>query len=117
MSGETPGQTIGPFFAIMQPLGAATLVASGRADCIALHGTLFDGAGAPVSDGLIEIWQANASGRYDHPADERELLLDPEFTGFGRCATGPDGAFSFTTLKPGIVPAAEGDSRLPPSAR
>ncbi len=58
-----------------------------------------------MPDALVEIWQANAAGRYNHPADDREeAALDPEFRGFGRLNTDSDGAFSFETVKPGPVP-------------
>jgi protocatechuate 3,4-dioxygenase alpha subunit len=63
-----------------------------------------DGDGAPVGDALLEIWQANAAGRYAHPEDTQAKKLDPRFRGFGRCATAEDGSFRFVTIKPGAVP-------------
>ena len=57
----------------------------------------------PVSDAMIELWQANADGRYDHPDDSQEKLIDPKFHGFGRCATDERGRFRFHTIKPGAV--------------
>ena len=68
---------------------------------------MIDGDGAGVPDAVLEIWQANHHGRYNHPADRRDLPLDPAFTGYGRIATQADGAFSFTTIKPGAVPFDE----------
>ena len=66
---------------------------------------LYDGAGEPVQDGMIEIWQANAAGRYAHPADDRaELALEDGFLGFGRSGTVDGGHFEFVTVKPGRVP-------------
>jgi protocatechuate 3,4-dioxygenase alpha subunit len=66
---------------------------------------VLDGKGAPVNDALIEIWQANAAGRYRHPADTRDdVAVDPSFTGFGRTMTDNDGAFRFETVRPGRVP-------------
>ena len=75
---------------------------------ITLEGRVIDGDGKPVNDALIEIWQANAHGRYAHPDDTRELPLEPGFKGFGRVATDADGAFRFTTIKPGSHPGAGG---------
>ena len=79
-----------------------------------LRGTLFDGAGEPVPDGMIEIWQANPAGRYAHPADDRAgLALEEGFLGFGRCGTAPNGAFEFVTVKPGRVPWPDGGLQAP----
>ena len=106
----TPSQTIGPFFAVLRPLGSADLVAAGHPGAVTIRGVLYDGAGTPVSDGLIEAWQANAAGRYAHPDDTRELPLTPGFTGYGRCPTSDAGVFAFRTEKPCRVPYT--DDRL-----
>ena len=100
----TPSQTVGPFFAYALPYeGGERLVVD---DGLRVGGTVFDGAGEPVPDALIEIWQANRFGRYRHPADEREELpLEEDFLGFGRCPTDAGGRFEFVTVKPGPVPA------------
>ncbi len=71
---------------------------------IILTGRLLDEAGRPVAGQLIEIWQANASGRYRHRRDQHPAPLDPNFTGVGRCLTGPDGTYRFLTIKPGPYP-------------
>jgi len=71
---------------------------------IRVEGRVLDGDGAGVPDAVLEIWQANHHGRYNHPADNRDLPLDPSFTGYGRIATQHDGKFCFTTIKPGAVP-------------
>lgn len=71
---------------------------------IRVEGRVLDGDGAGVPDAVIEIWQANHHGRYNHPSDTRDLPLDPAFTGYGRIATQSDGKFCFTTIKPGAVP-------------
>ena len=72
---------------------------------IRISGRILDGDGRPVRNQLVEIWQANAAGRYDHPADGRgDLPLDDAFHGFGRAGTDAEGRFSFVTLKPGPVP-------------
>jgi protocatechuate 3,4-dioxygenase alpha subunit len=64
---------------------------------------VLDGAGDAVRDAMVEIWQANAAGRYDHPEDTQEKTLDPHFNGFGRCATDGEGYFRFRTITPGSV--------------
>ena len=69
---------------------------------------LLDGNGEPVNDAMIEIWQANAQGKYDHPDDQQEKATDPTFHGFGRLATNEKGACTFETIKPGRVPGDNG---------
>jgi protocatechuate 3,4-dioxygenase beta subunit len=71
---------------------------------IIVTGRVLDGAGRPVPDALIELWQANAGGRYVHERDQHPAPLDPNFTGAGRCLTGGDGSYRFTTVKPGAYP-------------
>jgi protocatechuate 3,4-dioxygenase beta subunit len=71
---------------------------------IVVTGRVLDGAGRPVAHQLVEVWQANASGRYLHRRDQHPAPLDPNFTGVGRCLTGPDGTYRFTTVKPGPYP-------------
>ena len=70
-----------------------------------------DGRGTPHT--LIEIWQANAAGRYDHPEDTQEKLLDAQFHGFGRAATDAGGWYHFHTIKPGPVPGNDATSQAP----
>jgi protocatechuate 3,4-dioxygenase, alpha subunit len=97
---RTPSQTVGPFF----EFGLATrplLVAADAAGAIAIAGQMLDGAGVPVPDGLVEIWQADAGGSYDGGA------------GWGRCQTAPDGGFRFTTVKPGAVREPDGSTEAP----
>ena len=67
-------------------------------------GRVLDGDGRPVAGQLVEIWQANAAGRYIHKRDQHPAPVDPNFTGVGRCLTGPDGSYRFTTIKPGPYP-------------
>jgi len=69
-----------------------------------VKGRLLDGDGRPVRGQLIEIWQANAAGRYIHKRDQHPAPIDPNFTGVGRCITGDDGSYEFTTIKPGPYP-------------
>lgn len=99
----TPGQTVGPFFGQALPYaGGPDLVPAGRADAIRLHGYVYDGAGEPVPDALIEIWQADASGRVVQEGGS--LHRDGwTFTGWGRCETERTGHYSFTTVVPGPV--------------
>ncbi len=71
---------------------------------ITVSGRLLDSAGRPVPGQLVELWQANASGRYAHQRDQHPAPLDPNFTGVGRTLTSDDGSYSFTTIKPGAYP-------------
>jgi protocatechuate 3,4-dioxygenase, alpha subunit len=103
---QTPSQTVGPFFSLgltekpMNVLGSDAT----EGEKIRLEGYVFDGDGQPVPDAMVEIWQANAYGRYNHPDDKQEKPLDPNFMGWGRCGTDKTGLFSFETVKPGAVP-------------
>jgi protocatechuate 3,4-dioxygenase, beta subunit len=71
---------------------------------IIVHGRVLDSDGRPVPDTLLEVWQANAGGRYRHVNDQWPAPLDPHFAGLGRCATDSDGHYAFTTIKPGAYP-------------
>jgi protocatechuate 3,4-dioxygenase beta subunit len=71
---------------------------------IIVTGRVLDDFGRPVPSQLIEIWQANAGGRYRHQLDQHPAPLDPNFVGGGRCLTGPDGSYRFLTIKPGPYP-------------
>jgi protocatechuate 3,4-dioxygenase alpha subunit len=103
----TPSQTVGPFFhlALDRP-GWNDLTRDGPAgERITVTGRVLDGDGAPVADACLELWQANAAGRYAHPDDTREdKPLDPNFRGFGRASTDAEGRFRFVTIRPGPVP-------------
>ena len=111
----TPSQTVGPFFHYALPYeGGERLVAPSDPEALRLIGAVYDGEGAPVQDAMVEIWQANRSGRYAHPEDRREeLALEEGFTGFGRCPTDAEGRYEFVTLKPGVVPGPEGRPQAP----
>lgn len=111
----TPSQTVGPFFGFALPYeGAAELVPPGDPRAVRIGGAVLDGAGEPVNDAMVELWQANAAGRYAHPEDAREdIPLEDGFTGFGRCGTDVDGRFAFTTVKPGPVPGPDGRAQAP----
>jgi protocatechuate 3,4-dioxygenase alpha subunit len=114
--GLTPSQTVGPFFhdALLDE-NRSGLISPDHPEAIRIEGTVYDGEGEPVSDAMIEIWQANGAGRYNDPADDREdLPLDPEiFSGFGRSGTDAGGKFSFVTIKPGPVPGPDGGMQAP----
>jgi protocatechuate 3,4-dioxygenase alpha subunit len=112
----TPSQTAGPYLKIGLLGGPITnrLVDESDPRAIRIAGMLRDGAGEPVPDGLVEIWQANASGRYAHPTDDREEIpLEGGFTGFGRSGTEDAGRFEFVTVKPGRVPWVDGRLQAP----
>jgi protocatechuate 3,4-dioxygenase alpha subunit len=111
----TPSQTVGPFFsfALLGTVGNE-LVPAGTRGAIRIEGTVFDGDGEPVPDAMVEVWQANAAGRYADPADPRHDLPSTEgFTGLGRCGTEDGGRFSFVTVKPGVVPGVDGLPQAP----
>src|SRR5271167_2938952 len=103
---QTPSQTVGPFFrpALVRPGQESLTSSKSRGERITIEGRVLDGDAAGVSDAMIELWQANADGRYDHPDDSQEKLLDPDFHGFGRAATDERGCFRFYSIKPGAVP-------------
>ncbi|MEU7867243.1 protocatechuate 3,4-dioxygenase subunit alpha [Dactylosporangium sp. NPDC049140] len=97
----TPGQTVGPFFHLGLPYpGDSELVPPGRAGAVQLQGFVLDGAGDPVPDALIELWQADAEGRVVRAAGS--LRRDGwTFTGWGRAGTDATGRYTFSTLAPG----------------
>jgi protocatechuate 3,4-dioxygenase alpha subunit len=111
----TPSQTVGPFFHLcLRDDVSNRLISEDDGDAVRIQGVVLDGAGDPVPDGMIEIWQANRAGRYAHPDDPREeLRLEEAFTGFGRCATNEQGRYEFLTVKPGRVPDAHGVLQAP----
>ncbi len=113
--GQTPSQTVGPFFkrALLRPEFATMVNERTRGERVVIEGFVLDGDRAPVGDAMLEVWQANSEGRYDHPADTQEKLLDPNFYGFGRLGTADDGSFRIVTIKPGPVPGAGGRLQAP----
>lgn len=108
---QTPSQTVGPFFSLGLMRKAANVLVSEHAEGerVRIEGRVLDGDGKPVPDAMIEIWQANSYGRYNHPEDKQEKPLDPSFPGFGRAGTDENGVYRFDTIKPGPV-AGPGDS-------
>lgn len=123
---ETPSQTAGPFVHIglapsvaglgesVAGLGRVIAGPGTKGERIRVEGRVLDGTGAPVKDVLIEVWQANSQGRYNHPEDRREMELEPDFRGWGRVVADlATGVFGFETIKPGPVPARGGGSQAP----
>jgi protocatechuate 3,4-dioxygenase alpha subunit len=120
--GITPSQTVGPFFKYgLTPDGKydwndaftnnlVTADASGERICV--KGRVFDGDDNPVPDAMLEIWQADAQGRFSDPKDKR-ALPNSAFKGFGRCGTDPNGGYAFETIKPGAVPDPDGKPQAP----
>ena len=111
-----PSQTIGPFYHFGLTSNAALGCLAGadaKGRRIRLRLRLIDGDGLPVPDGMIELWQADASGKYDHPQDPREQQADPAFCGFGRLATDAEGVCLFHTIYPGPVPDRRGGCQAP----
>ena len=117
MPSLTPFSTVGPFFRLLvrhRAAGADCLVSEAtRGERIRVDGRLLDGNGASVDDGLVEIWQADADGRYPQHDGPQDAVADPVFTGFGRAATAHGGAFSFQTIKPGAVRGPDGRMQAP----
>ena len=111
----TPSQTVGPYVKIgFERLTFAELAAQhATGERIAVKGRLIDGEGTGVSDGVVELWQANARGRYASPRDSQHTPVERGFRGFGRVLTAADGGFRFTTIKPARVPGPSGSLQAP----
>jgi protocatechuate 3,4-dioxygenase, alpha subunit len=113
----TPSQTVGPFFHLNLTADKhcvrciAGPAAKGERVWLACH--VLDGDGQPVNDAMIEIWQADAEGRYNSPEDPNGRAADPACRGFGRLATGEDGSCEFETIRPGRVPGPDNIFQAP----
>ncbi|HWB38077.1 MAG TPA: protocatechuate 3,4-dioxygenase subunit alpha [Rugosimonospora sp.] len=114
-AGLTPSQTVGPFLHIGLPWDDGDLVcAPSVPGSFVLSGRVLDGAGQPVPDALVEVWQADPAGRFAHPDDPRGPADPPAgFRGFGRCPTDDNGEYRFRTVKPGCLPTADGRVEAP----
>jgi protocatechuate 3,4-dioxygenase alpha subunit len=101
----TPSQTVGPYLHIgLTWADGPYAVAEGTPGAGWLRGRITDGAGNPVVDGLVETWQADAAGRFDHADDPRGAVPAPAgFRGFGRAATDANGEYAILTVKPGAI--------------
>jgi protocatechuate 3,4-dioxygenase alpha subunit len=104
----TSSQTVGPFFAptLLRTDAVRNVLVQPETvgERIRIEGRVLDGDGVPVPDALVEIWQANAHGCYNHPAEQEAGPLDPSFVGFGRSGTENEGLYWFETIKPGPAP-------------
>jgi protocatechuate 3,4-dioxygenase alpha subunit len=110
--GPTPSQTVGPYLSIGLPWpDGPDVVPAGTPGAVLLYGVVTDGNGTPLPDALIETWQADPDGRFDHPDDPRGAV--PGFRGFGRCPTDDEGRYEIRTLKPGRVPGPDGGWQAP----
>ena len=112
---STSWQTVGPYFSIgLTPLYRAEIADAGvEGERVQVRGVIRDGRGAPISDALIEVWQADTAGHYAHPEDARGSAADAAFNGFGRIPTDAQGRFAFSTIKPGRVPMPDGRLQAP----
>lgn len=110
----TPSQTVGPYLRIgFTALAIDAIAPSGAAgEHLTIEGRVVDGDGKPVSDAVLEVWQADASGNYAHAEDATRSAAG-KFRGFGRILTDAQGAFRFTTVKPGPVPGPKGAMQAP----
>ena len=121
-AGITPSQTVGPYFQYgLMPIGeyawndafSNNLVTPDTSgERIRIEGRVFDGDGVAIHDCLLEIWQADAQGRFSDPQDKR-ALPNSSFKGFGRVGTDKNGAYVFDTIKPGSVPDPDGKPQAP----
>jgi protocatechuate 3,4-dioxygenase alpha subunit len=128
-AGQTPEQTVGPFFcqglARVAAIFCSPVLCRDTADVIGnlladertpgerlrIEGTVYDGLGRPIPDALVEIWQADAEGRYAHPLQLGERFVEASFHGFGRAPTDDAGRFFFETIRPGVVPGPGGSAQ------
>jgi len=123
---ESASQTAGPYvhiglapniagFDIFEKNFSNAIASSGtQGERIRIEGRVIDGSGTPVRDVLVELWQANASGKYNHPADVQDKPLDPTFRGWGRaCSDFTTGVWTFDTIKPGQVEGRAGRPMAP----
>jgi protocatechuate 3,4-dioxygenase alpha subunit len=124
---ETPSQTAGPYVHIgliprqagfeifTNNLGTSLLAAHTKGTPIRIEGRIFDGTGTTLRDALIEIWQADSFGRFNHPADQQQGPRDDDFRGWGRTGTDFEtGLWSFETIKPGRIPSRHGPDPMAP---
>jgi protocatechuate 3,4-dioxygenase, alpha subunit len=109
----TPSQTVGPYFAIgLTWDDGAFVVPEGTPGAIRITGTVYDGEGEPIPDAMLESWQADPEGRYNHPDDPRGGEAS-DFRGFARAPSNAEGTFTIHTVKPGPVPGPDGATQAP----
>jgi protocatechuate 3,4-dioxygenase alpha subunit len=111
----TPSQTVGPYLKIgFLPLLIDAIAPAGvPGERITIRGRMSDGDGKPINDGVLEIWQADAQGKYAHPEHGQKTVAANAFRGFGRVLTDGGGAFRFTTIKPGPVTGPDDKQQAP----
>jgi protocatechuate 3,4-dioxygenase, alpha subunit len=111
----TTSQTVGPYFAIgLNWLLTTDLAGPGvPGEQFRLEGRVLDANRQPIPDAVIEIWQANAAGKYAHEEDTQEKPIDGLFHGFGRVATDKDGVFRLSSVKPGATPGPHETMQAP----
>jgi protocatechuate 3,4-dioxygenase, beta subunit len=116
----TTPTTIGPFYPVIKPLDRDSDLTRlkghahrARGQVLHLAGRIVNVRGEPVAGARVELWQANAAGRYDHPSDTNPAAIDPDFQGYGEQVTDREGRFRFTTIKPGPYPTDNGGIRTP----
>jgi protocatechuate 3,4-dioxygenase alpha subunit len=111
----TTSQTVGPYFRIgLEWLFVDDLAGPRVAgERVEIEGRVLDADGNGVPDAMLELWQANAEGKYNHPDDTQQKPVDAGFRGFGRIPTEQDGSFHFRTVKPGRVPGPNGTLQAP----
>jgi len=116
---QSPSQTVGPYFALGllregdKVFTNVLISGNTEGERIRIEGCVLDAEGRPIEDAMIEIWQANCHGRYNHPLDEQDKPLDPDFMGHGRASTDIKGNYRFETIKPGSVPGPDNSTQAP----
>ncbi len=112
---QTPSQTVGPFFHNGLIRGGENVLVDEQTtgQRIRILGTVWDGKHQPIPDALIEIWQADTRGYFNHPADPNHMQADAHFRGFGRCGTDLNGCFEFKTVKPGSTAGRDVQPQAP----
>jgi protocatechuate 3,4-dioxygenase, beta subunit len=117
---STPEQILGPFYPIVQPADSdadltrvAGRAGQAKGPAYVLTGRVVRSNGQPISGASIEMWQANAGGRYDHPSDTSSVPLDPDFQGFARLTTDKEGRFRILSVVPGAYKTPGGGTRTP----
>jgi len=116
----TPSETQGPFYPVHEQRDKDDDLthfnghaASARGQHIIVHGQVLDIVGNPIAGALLDIWQADANGRYRHPLDRNSARLDPNFQGWAMMSSDHDGSFQFKTVMPGAYPADKNWTRPP----
>lgn len=114
--GVTPSQTVGPFLHLgLEWADGPYVVPPSTPGALRIAGYVFDGRGEPVPDAMVETWQADPAGRFDHPDDPRGAAKPsvPGFRGFGRSTTDQLGRWWVLTVKPGLLPTPSGEVEAP----